>query len=253
MATKHRRGWRLLLLVAMIGAIVVGLAPGEASGSRSWNTFDRWDPATPSPTGQSVVRECNPAGAGDPETWPEAIARFRLKERSGRSELTFDIRNAKPDTLYTVWLRLAGVDSEGNTYGGSPLTGLPVTPLVASSDLPTQLAFTLPHPGSDELPNGVRTNRHGKAKLTFSVDFPINSGAYPFQRFPDFTTHKDDAALTNEMNLARLGGQAASIKPVAIPDGSQAPATILIASHCVDGLGHGLIPGPHENWFVWSL
>lgn len=253
MVIKHRRKWRVVALAAIVCALMVGIAPSEASGSRVSNQFERWDPETPSPTGQTVVQECNPAGTADPEAWPEARARFRLKERSGRSEMTFVVRNARPDTLYTVWLRLGGVDSEGNPYGGNPLTGLPVTPLTASSKLPNQLAATLPHPGSSVLANGFRTDMHGNGRLAFSVDFPITSGAYPFQRFPDFDLHKSDVALTNDANVARLGGQAASIKPVAIPDGSQAPATILIASHCVDGVAHGLIPGPHENWFVWSL
>ena len=40
---------------------------------------------------------------------------------------------------------------------------------------------------------------------------------------------------------------------LAITDGSQAPATFPVASHCVDDLAHGLLPGPHENWFTWSL
>ena len=60
-------------------------------------------------------------------------------------------------------------------------------------------------------------------------------------------------ALTNPTNLERLGGRDAAIRPVAITDGSQAEATILIASHCVDDTGHGLLPGPHENWFTWSV
>ena len=43
------------------------------------------------------------------------------------------------------------------------------------------------------------------------------------------------------------------MEPVAITDGDQAPATLLVASHCVDDIGHGLLPGPHENWFTWSF
>ena len=115
------------------------------------------------------------------------------------------------------------------------------------------MAITLPNPGSDELTNGFRSDANGNGRLTLTLDFPITSGAYPFQRFPDFDVVQDDIALTNDANLERLGGQPAAIKPVAIPDGSQAPATLLIASHCVDDVAHGLLPGPHENWFIWSL
>ena len=44
----------------------------------------------------------------------------------GTSVITVILRDARPHTLYTVWVRLLGVDSEGNPYGGSPLTGIPV-------------------------------------------------------------------------------------------------------------------------------
>ena len=249
---RNSRRWRVGALAVLVGALVLGATPNPAAGSQSSGYFDRWDPETPSPTGQTVVQECNPSDTTDPQTWSEATASIRLRERSGRSTITLTVRNARPDTLYTVWLRLSGVDSNGNPYGGSPLTGLPVTPLTASGELPSQLSATLPNAGSDALANGFRTNDRGTGHLTLAVDFPITSGAYPFQRFADFDQHQNDVALTNAANVARLGGQAAAIRPVAIPDGSQAPATILIASHCVDDIAHGLIPGPHENWFLWS-
>lgn len=250
------RGFRIWVFVALAGlacTLVVGLLPGDASGGGRSNQFERWDPAEPSPTGQTVASECNPPETAEPETWPRAKARFRMTERAGRTQLSFVVRNAKPNTLYTVWVRLLGDDSEGNPYGGSPLTGIPVTPLVASDELPNQLAETLPNPGNPDPTNGFRTNRRGFGRLTISVDFPITSGAYPFQRFPNFAELKDDMALTNKANVDRLGGQPAAIRPVAITEASQAPATLLIASHCVDDLAHGLLPGPHENWFVWGL
>lgn len=162
------------VVVALLSLV---LLPSSAESSSSWSELDRWDPATPSPTGQSVAIECNPDNHADPETWPEATARLRLAERHGHSTLTFVVRNARPHTLYTIWVRLLGTDSEGNPYGGSPLTGIPVTPLVPSDELPEQLAATLPNPGSDRLSNGFRTNRRGNGRLTIRVDFPISSGA----------------------------------------------------------------------------
>ena len=253
MTEKIRNRWRALALLAAVAALLLAVFPAQASSSGRSEDMDRWDAATPSPTGQSVAVECNPPGATEIETWPEASATIRLLERSGQSTLTFRVRDARPNTLYTIWVRLLGTDSEGNPYGGSPLTGIPVTPLVASENLPAQLAATLPNPGSDELSNGFRTNAAGDGRLTLEVDFPITSGAFPFQRFPDWDQAKTDIALTNPGNLERLGGVPAAIKPVAITDGNQAPATILIASHCVDDAGHGLLPGPHENWFTWSV
>lgn len=249
---KKMRTTRLIWL-AVAAIALIAMMPTSASSSGRWNQLGRWDPARLSPTGQSVAVDCNPAGSDSPETWDAAEASFRLVERNGTSRLTFRVRNARPNTLYTVWLRLLGEDSEGDPFGGSPLTGLPVTPLVASAELPEQLAATLPNPGSDQLSNGFRTNAKGHGQVKLVVDFPISSGAYPFQRFPGFEELRTDMALTNPGNVDRLGGQAAAIRPVAIIDGSQAPATILIASHCTDDLGHGLLPGPHENWFTWSL
>ena len=233
--TLHSRA----LWLGAAALVLITMIPAGASSGGEWNQLDRWDPATPSPTGQSVAVECNPDSADHPETWPNAEARIRLNERHGTSRLIFRVRNARPNTLYTVWLRLLGEDSEGNLFGGSPLTGLPVTPLVASADLPVQLAATLPNLGSDNLSNGFHTNARGNGRVRLAVDLPISSGAYPFQRFPNFEQLKTDIALTNADNLARLGGDPAAIRPVAIPDGSQAPVTILVASHCTYGLSDG--------------
>ncbi len=244
---------RLLIAMVAIGAMLILILPSDASGSGRWSQLDRWDPDTPSPTGQSVAVECNAPGEPGAETWSEAKAWLTFSDRNGGSRLTFIVRHARPDTLYTVWLRLSGEDSSGNAYGGSPLVGIPVTPLVASDELPEQLAITLPNPGSDDVPNGFRTNSRGSGRVVIKVDFPIESGAYPFQRFPDFADHADNIALTNPVNIERLGGEAAAVRPVAITDASQAPATFLIASHCVDDVAHGLLPGPHENWFTFAI
>lgn len=235
---------RTAAIAAIVGGLLIlGSLPGTVDASGKWSDLDRWDPYVKSPTGQSVAVECNPGQEPGTETWPDATARLRLNERNGHTTLTVRVRDARPDTLYTVWLRLLGEDSEGNLYGGSPLTGIPVTPLAPTDELPEQLAATPPNKGSDSLSNGFHTNHRGHGRLTLHLDFPIRSGAYPFQRFPDWEKLKGSDALAAN----------ATIKPVAIPDGSQAPATLLIASHCVDGLGHGLLPGLHENWFNWSL
>ncbi len=245
--------YRIAALATVAAVLAFVFAPSSATADGRWDDLDRWDAATPSPTGQSVAVECNAGQATDPETWPEATARLRLDERNGHSTLTFQVRDARPDTLYTIWVRLLGADSEGNPYGGSPLTGIPVTPLAHSDELPDQLAATLPNAGSDSLSNGFRTDGHGNGRLTLRLDFPVRSGAYPFQRFPDWENLKGDIALTNPTNVARLGGDPAAIRPTAITDGNQAPATLLIASHCVDDTAHGLLPGPHENWFTWTF
>ena len=158
--TRHAAAAAVLAVVAL-----TGIAPATAEGSGRWDRLDRWDPATPSPTGQSVAVECNSDDLATPETWPRATARLRLRERNGHSTLTLLIRNARPDTLYTIWVRIKGEDSNGDTYGGSPLTGIPVTPLAHTTELPAQLAATPPNPGSDTLANVFRTDRRGNGYL----------------------------------------------------------------------------------------
>lgn len=253
MTTTTRRRLTAGGIVLTALALVLTVFTSGASSTWASDEMERWEADRPSPTGQRVSVECNAPDTEHPETWADASASLRLIERDGNSLLRFRVNDARPNTLYTIWVRLLGTDSNGDPYGGSPLTGIPVTPLAHSDELPDQLAATLPNPGSDTLSNGFRTNRRGNGRLTIRLDFPLSSGAYPFQRFADFETVADDIALTNPANIERLGGEAAAVRPVAITDGSQAPATLLIASHCVDDIGHGLLPGPHENWFTWSL
>lgn len=139
-----------------------------------------------------------------------------------------------------MWLRLGGMDTNGEAFGRSPLTNTPATPLVNSQDLPFMLTATGPGNGTSVQPNGAQTDEHGNASFLMKLDFPLVGGAYPFHRFPGF-----------DPTDARLPAANPAIRPVAIP-GRQAPYNVLIASHCGDGIGHGLLPGPHEAWLFWT-
>lgn len=103
--------------------------------------------------------------------------------------------------------------------GVSPLTGLPASPLVPRSGLDELAPFTPPNPGQTYALSGFWTDHRGKGKVTIELDFALSAGVYPFP--------SGDVPIATE------------------------PFTIAIASHCVDHVGHGLVPGPHENTLQW--
>lgn len=204
--------------------------------SAAENQFRRLSPSTQDPNGNSVERNCG-------GSFLEANATLQVTQNGGTSRIHIKLRNARPYSLYTVWLRLQGKDSEGNLFGGSPLTNGGSTPLAPSSQLPVLLAATGPGNGTAQVANGFMTDRNGNGELNTELDFPFAGGAYPFQRFPDFNPADPRFPIANPRAL-----------PVAIviPDGNvSAPFALRVVSHCLDEMGHGLEPGNREPWFDW--
>ena len=230
-----------LALLPIVALTVFLVAPVDAGGRHRIEWFERRGPDEVSPSGQSVLDACPPADGSVNDGWPDASASLRVRQWHGSSRVTIRVRNARPDTYFTVWLRLGGTDSAGEPFGGNPVTGGKATPLAASDELPMLLASTGPGNGNDEQPNGFRTNRRGHGQLAVTVDFPIDGGAYPFQRFPDW-----------DPTDSRLPAADPAIYPVAIA-GPQGPYTLRIVSHCTDDVGHGLQSGPREWWFDWTI
>jgi hypothetical protein len=194
------------------------------------------------PTGQSVAVECQDSNADypySPYDWPDATAMLEIRQGASRSTVAMEVSAARPNTYYTTWLRLKGEDANGVAYGGNPLMGIPGTPLIPSSELGNALE-TFSEPDDTSI-NGFYTDENGNASFYIELDFPIINGAYPFQGFAGFDA-ADERFLLDEP----------SIPPVAIAM-SGVPFTLRIASHCMDGKGHGLMPGPHEGWFDWTL
>ena len=206
-----------------------------------WASFERRSPDEVSPSGHSVLADCQAPGSEDPEGWLDARARLSIRQSAGQSRVVIRVRDARPETYYTVWLRLGGTDSNGEAFGGNPLTGGKATPLAATSDLPDLLAATGSGNGNDDQPNGFRTNARGNATFRATVDFPVVAGAYPFQRFPAW-----------DPSDPRLPAEDPAIYPVAIA-GPQGPYTLRVVSHCTDDVGHGLTSGPREWWFDWTV
>lgn len=197
-----------------------------------------------SPSGHSVATDCQDPNGDYPYTpydWPDATALLELEQSRGESLVTIKVRKAKPNTYFTLWLRLQGRDVMGNDYGGNPLDGSPGVALAHTRDLPKLLESTSPNPGSDDEPNGFTTDAKGNATIKLDLDFPIINGAYPFQRFANFDP-------TDE----RFPAENPALYPVAIV-GKEGPFTIRIVSHCVDGMGHGFGPAIREWWFLWKF
>ena len=235
---RRRRSGRVWLAGA-IGATAVLAAPAAgalAGGGHDRVTFERVDAAMASPSGHSVLADCG----GDPEGWPDARLRAKVRQRNGHTYVDIKMRHARPDTYFTVWLRLGGTDNNGDAYGRNPVTDGRATPMSPSWDLDDLLVATGPGNGGDDLSNGFRTDHDGNARLRTTLDFPLHGGAYPFHRFPSW-----------DPTDPRLPAANPAIYPVAIA-GPEAPYTLRIVSHCTDDVGHGLQSGPRELWFDWT-
>lgn len=193
----------------LINQAMVRIPPDDTSGS-----------------GHTVRGEC---GNGE-EGWEEARARVKIVQVQGSSYVQIGLRNARPDTVYTVWLRLAGtVTATGLSFGGSPLTGGGATPLVAGYNLPEVLHYSPPNPGTPDPSNGFTTDAQGNGKLVVALDFPVLGGAYPF----------------NFVDLPPT----AIVNPAA--EGIDGPFMLRVVSHCQDDLAHGVSPANREAWFDW--
>lgn len=171
--------------------------------------------------------------------WQGATADLMVRQVGDGSTVDINVMNAVPNTVFTVWLRIKG--GAGFNDGGSPLTGGGATPLAPGSALEGLNDYS-PwgiHPaGSADPTNGFTTNGVGNASFSIDLDFPVVSGAYPFQK------------AVGE----RPGHEASPNVPTAIVDprtGNGGPFLMRVISHCTDQVGHGLSPGTREAWFQY--
>lgn len=244
---------RKLIATACIILAINGVASAQSQMEQVYSgEFPRLDFKTVMPTGQSVAVECQDADADHPYRpydWPEAKAMLNIWQGGGGSKVSVEVSGAKPDTLYTMWVRLRGEDSTGNPFGGNPLIGLPGKPdigipgnaLVPSSYFPRALE-AVHAPVTDPI-HGFWSDADGNGNVTIELDYPIVGGALPFHRFEEFSPEDPKLTKTNPRAI-----------PVAIVGASnRAPFTLRLASHCKDGKSHGLAPGPHEGWFDWKM
>ncbi len=168
------------------------------------------------------------ANCGGPYADATAVAYFTVSEDASVVEI--QLENAAPNMLYTAWLRLGP--------GGSPLTGAGSTALADPSFIEALGAVTPSGnltaaalaaglvgndgSGSDSVANGFMTDANGDGTFMANLSFSLADGIYPFTDFDE------DIA---DMPLG------------------DSPFAIRLASHCVDGLGYGLVAGTREAWF----
>lgn len=224
----------VMLAMGMSSAVV--LAKGKPGADTAEN-MSRIVGASGS--GHTVIDQCG----GGTENWDEATATIEFSQNGGTVvEVALD--DAKPETLYTVWVRLRGRDQQGISFGGSPITNGGATPLAPSTAL-DQLVADWVGSGSATQPNGFVTNARGNGKIELILDFPVTGGAYPFNRMSAET-----------LALAQSKRAEATATPTAIADPRDAgitgtPFLVRLVSHCQDGLGHGLSPAAREAWFQY--
>lgn len=232
----------ITITILVLAFLVYGTALADFSSYFN-DGFQRFDAATPSNSGHTVINECN--GAFDGSDYPgqrPAQAWFETFQSGDMTEVSIFLRNGRPNTLYTVWLRMKGNDQDGNSFGGNPLSNGGATPMAAGSDL-DQLVADWIGTGSQNPVNGFWTNEFGQGVLINQLDFPLIGGTYPFNKISapalaNIRTNKNKTALAT---------------PTAIVDprnnGINSPFLLRIVSHCQDNFSHGLSPANRETWF----
>jgi len=230
----------------MVGLIVVLLTCQTALAHFNSNfidRFQRFDPTEPSNSGHTVINECG--GGFDGSDYPSqrrAMAMLETFQSGDMTKINIILINGRPNTLYTVWLRIKGNDQDGNSFGGSPLSNGGATPMAASSDL-DQLVADWTGVGSQNPTNGFWTDNFGRGVLTKRLDFPLIGGVYPFNKISNSTlanirTNKNNNALATPTTIVDPRN-----------DGVSGPFLLRIVSHCQDDLSHGLSPANRETWF----
>jgi hypothetical protein len=148
--------------------------------------------------------------------YSKASATVRVDEKKdGTTMITVKLKGCKPNSIHTLWLRLAGA---------SPLSGAPAAPLAGTGDIQTIIDNA--DSASDAGANAFYTNAAGNGTLHVTLDFLLSDGIYPFSAY--------DGSLSD----VGIGHD---------------PFTLQVSSHCTDEQQHGLVPGVNEPTFRISL
>ena len=222
---------RLILTAAM--AALVGTLPGLAFAGDELvinDNMPRRGPGSTSGSGDTVEGNCPTDPTGN--AWQGSTATLKVEQVGEGSSVKVLVKNAVPDTLFTVWMRMQG-NAGFNNPGGSPWTGGGATPLCSGTNY-ADLAAISPGAdpaGADSSCNSFTTDKNGNANTSISLNFPLVGGAYPFQQ---------------------SGTGDPSHVPTAIVDprtGNGGPFLLRVISHCTDQKSHGLSPAQREAWF----
>lgn len=231
------------LKMTTLAAALLGMGMGSSvalAKSEIDAAMSRIDPDAVSGDKKSTVRhDCG----YDVEGWDDASAWIEIDE----AEVEVEVRGAKPDTLFTVWVRVKGKTDDGSSFGGSPLTGGGATPMSPGTDLDTLISISpWNNPtGSNDfslLTNGFRTDANGDGSFETEMDFNVNRGAYPFN-------------LATAATPTGVQGFPVAIHNPA-ESGLKSAFMVRVVSHCQDDAGHGLAPSVgndpgREAWFQY--
>jgi len=198
----------------------------------------------------TVLPEDNASGSGNVlvdvcgTPHPARSAALQVWQTGMGSTVSIKVRNGRPNTIYTAWLRLNGNVMGGDAIGGSPITGGGATSLAPGSALNSLVGFTPPYDGTSDPINGWMTDMNGNSDFMIQLDFPLVGGAYPFQML-------DQSVL--DAWTADGGNDTPMRYPVPIINPNDAniegPFLLRVVSHCSDNLSHGLSPSSRETWF----
>jgi len=175
--------------------------------------------------------------------WQGATAELMVRQVGGGSTVDINVKDAIPNTLFTVWLRIQGGDGwnrDVNDNKGSPLTGGGATPLASGTELDALNAISpwVNAAGASSSANSFTTNAQGNGGLAVDLDFPVVGGAYPFQ-----------ATATSRPGWEGVPNVAHAIPTPATSPGT--PFLMRVISHCTDQASHGLSPATREAWFQY--
>jgi hypothetical protein len=209
---------RIVVTIATLGLLLL-ITSSEALSLKSRNLH-----------GPQIVQLTKVLSEGDAKTcggsYDNAECTLIIRQGSGRTAMILEVENARPNTGYTIWIKLDQT---------SPITGLPFTACANTADLPGLVAITpdtdlISHElgmgddgtGATSAANGFYTDENGNARFKIILDLPLVKGAYPFQEM-------------------------VSAPPAALGD---FPFIIGIVSHCTDNRLHGLSTGVFEFWWM---
>lgn len=234
----------LTISVVHAGAVVINdemprRAPGSMSGG-----------------GDTVEANCPEDPSGN--EWQDATAELMIRQLGDSSTVKIDVKNAVPNTVFTVWLRMRGTGPDGSQIGwheprgdgtacnGSPLTCGGATPLAPGYKLDEVIHYTPPFPGTSTPTNGFTTDKNGNAHFSIDLDFAIVDGAYPFHLASEQAVADWQTAGGNP-DARRI--PSAVVNPS--DPGVSGPFLLRMVSHCTDQEGHGLSPAVREAWFQY--
>ncbi len=195
-------------------------------------------PGSSSGSGDTVEANCpiDPSG----NAWQDATAKLEISQKGLGSKVEVELKNAAPNTLFTVWVRIKG--KAGLNSAGSPLTGGGATPLAAGTELDGLNAISpwVDPTGAPASANSFSTNNKGKGEFEIELDFPVVGGAYPFQKTTTSRPgHEGHPNVATAIADPRVAGQ------------ENTAFLIRVVSHCTDSMSHGLSPATREAWFQY--